>query len=236
MKGKTGDVQAVQDRRQRPSLKLDLIPSTIPDYAEPFIHNSFTPMDSPNQFHFVEPVPWRSVSGRLCTPKPLIEELEWLELQDEAEAMREYNIDGIDLSDDDSPILSNTKLSSKEPRPSSAAFKNFCSLPFTRSGSDGNLRQLDPFERNKQQDNAGGMIQPGAGETIIYSTGPTPMSMNFPFNCVSPTSDLSSSTSPKRLDRAAANFVPGQTAHDALSSSQWRLGEGRLLTPYSALG
>lgn len=106
-----------------------------------------------------EPVQYRPVKGRTSTPGPQNEELEWLNLQDEAELMGEVIREDMELEKNSvgTPIstLSNTrKLSLDGARLSLPAFKNFCSLA---------------FRRNKTKDS-----KPKKDQNVIYSTAIAP--------------------------------------------------------------
>jgi hypothetical protein len=218
-------------------------PSTIPDDIAGFFTESPAPIDFSNISNPAEPIKLRSVKDRFDTPRPQNDELEWLELQDEADLMRDdyYNVDMMSPAAVSPVVLwpavpTTPKLTAEKARRSaaSAAFKNFCSLQFMRSDPDGKLRNLDPFKRNKQQSNGVKFVQ-GSGETVIYETAQIPLRVPPPFNSeLPPIPDVVRSISPKKSN--ASGLAPRRLG--ALYGPLWRRGaagvlNGRFLTVYS---
>jgi hypothetical protein len=128
-----------------------------------------------SDFFLPERSSFKPVKGRPGTPRPQADDIEWLNLQDEVELLREQYMEEVEAASSSGSALSSmptTPQLNSQPRPSVHAFQKFCSLSFVRVDPSGNKKSLDPF--NNKQNLKMMEIVPETEQTVIYSTGPPP--------------------------------------------------------------
>jgi hypothetical protein len=142
----------------------------------------------------------KSVKNRVGTPIPLRDDVEWLELEYEAELMREIIIEEMEEEISPVSVLKFPSVSIPESdRPSLPAFRNFQSLASRRA------RLNAAISDNRSP-----------SETVIYSTVQPSVS---PLKSMLEASKPSLKLTSLKLSFAAQCFIPGRNVHDVCRDS-----------------